>query len=362
MSHSVHVITHFVSPYQVELFNAVSAHPEVELFVSYLYDEWKGRHWKGISVEHPHCVLKDEFTHRNARQRVTDSDVVVFNTYRDRFPHRMIKLRAHHRSPWAFWGERPAFRWKGPVGTMYRRWRLAPLVRSRAPIWGIGTWATAKYRVDFGERRNYAELPYYSNLERFRRSDGQDELSGPRRFLFSGALTVRKGADLLADAFLQLVEEGQDVALTLVGTGDLDSTLRRKLHGLGDRVRFAGFQDWQTLPSWYHQAHVLVAPSRYDGWGLIVPEGLAAGLPVIGTDHMGAAIDLIEPGRNGWICRAGDLDSLSESLRRAALLTPEQLCEHRYAAEASVAEHQLTHGAARFITLCEQVIEHWHDN
>ncbi len=360
MNPSIHIITHFVSPYQVELFNAVAASSTADLFVSYLHDKWTGRYWKNIPIRHEHCVLNDSSAQEKTRLRVADSDVVVFNLYRDRFVRRMIKLRAGRLDPWAFWGERPSFRLKGRLGTLYRRWQLAPLLHSQAPIWGIGSWATAKYRREFGPHRRYAELPYYSDLERFRRSTtAAAQQPAPRRFLYSGALAARKGVDLLARGFRDIVAEGHDVHLTLLGTGDLDAQLREELQGLEDRVRFVGFQDWQQLPSWYHQADILVAPSRYDGWGLIVPEGLAAGLPVIATDRMGAAIDLIEPGKNGWICRAGDFASLARALRQAATLPDHQLEVHRRLAESSVAEHQLVNGAEKLVHLCEQALGNW---
>ncbi len=70
---------------------------------------------------------------------------------------------------------------------------------------------------------------------------------------------------------------------------------------MSERVEFAGFKDWNELPGEYASADVLCVPSRYDGWGLVVPEGLASGLPVIATDRMGAALEFVETGRNGWL-------------------------------------------------------------
>jgi glycosyltransferase involved in cell wall biosynthesis len=68
-----------------------------------------------------------------------------------------------------------------------------------------------------------------------------------------------------------------------------------------------------------HGADVLCVPSRYDGWGLVVPEGLASGLPVIATDRMGAALEFVENGRNGWLIPAGD-GSAVNAMREAALM------------------------------------------
>ena len=88
------------------------------------------------------------------------------------------------------------------AGVFHRRPRLLTSLAADALIWGIGGWAEQKYREEFGDSRSYANLPYFSNLDRFR-SDGpqRSEDRPPRRFLYSGALTVRKGVDLLARAF-----------------------------------------------------------------------------------------------------------------------------------------------------------------
>jgi glycosyltransferase involved in cell wall biosynthesis len=97
----------------------------------------------------------------------------------------------------------------------------------------------------------------------------------------------------------------------------LRDQLSRSAAPLGKRVVFHGFKQWQELPAIYAQSDILCAPSRYDGWGLIVPEGLAAGLLVISTDHAGAALDLITPD-TGWIAEAGSVESLKAALRAAA--------------------------------------------
>ena len=79
--------------------------------------------------------------------------------------------------------------------------------------------------------------------------------------------------------------------------------------------------------------------------GLVVPEGLAAGLPVIATDRMGAALEFVETGRNGWLVPAGDEEVLLRAMREAAVLPLGELGRR---AQESVSEHTLANGAARF--------------
>jgi glycosyltransferase involved in cell wall biosynthesis len=126
--------------------------------------------------------------------------------------------------------------------------------------------------------------------------------------------------------------------------------MMHKLAPVSERVEFVGFRDWHELPGEYAAADVLCVPSRYDGWGLVVPEGLAAGLPVIATDRMGAALEFVRRGRNGWLVPAGDEEALLGAMREAAV------DELPGGARESVSEHTLENGAGRFFRYAEKAV------
>jgi glycosyltransferase involved in cell wall biosynthesis len=268
---------------------------------------------------------------------------VVFNYYRHANAEWLIDGRD---GPWCFWGERPGFHQHAWAGRLLRKWKLSKLHATPTPIWGIGKFAVDEYRKEFGSQRAYYNLPYFSDLERFR-SPVREEKS-ERVFLFSGSLIARKGIDLLVAAFARLVREIPNVRLRIVGDGEL----RR----VSERVTFVGFKDWHELPREYAAADVLCVPSRYDGWGLVVPEGLASGLPVIATDRMGAALEFVETGRNGWLIPAGDEEALLRVMKEAAV---QPLRELREGALESVSGHTLGNGAARFFKCAQAAVENW---
>ncbi len=334
----VFVLTDCPSPYQVELFNEVETRGECGLEVAYLRDRDPGRQWKSPVIRH--SVIEVE----HASECVRNADLVVFNYYRHPQAERLINERVTRGGPWCFWGERPGFRARGWAGRLLRKWKLSKLHATPAPIWGIGNFAIDGYRREFGAQRPYFNLPYFSDLERFgvERREGKQE----RVFLFSGSLIARKGVDLLAKAFVRVAREVPHARLKIVGDGELRQSLVQTLRPVSERVEFAGFKDWDELPAEYGAADVLCVPSRYDGWGLVVPEGLAAGLPVIGTDRMGAALEFIETGRNGWLVRAGDEEALFDAMREAAVVPLNEMAER---ARQSVREHSLSHGADRFV-------------
>lgn len=346
------VLTHLPSPYQVELFNEVQAQRPGVLHVYYLFRQDDSRTWGPVSITHSHAFLDEGRAGiDSARIDVARSPFVVFNYYNNARAADLIRARAETGRGWCFWGERPGYRYP-TLSRIARLSRLDALRSSNQPIWGIGSWAVDAYRAEFGTARRYLNLPYFSDLARFQA--GHSSFSGDVRFLFSGSLSHRKGIDLLARAFARLASEFPRSRLTIMGTGHLEAKTRATLAPCAGQVDWIGFKDWGELPAVYAAAHLLCVPSRHDGWGLVVPEGLAAGLPVIGTDRTGAALDLIEPRANGWLVPAGDEHALLASMREAASLRPDQWQAMSRRARASVAEHSLANGARRFLAAVDK--------
>lgn len=344
------------SPYQVELFNEIETQPDCSLTVGYLRSRDPNRHWKPLEIRHASIALdRGNGSMTEAREAARDADLVVFNYYLHAQATQLIGERAGQGGPWCFWGERPGFRQPAWAGRLIRKWKLSKLHDSSVPIWGIGKFAVDGYRREFGPRRAYFNLPYFSDLERFGKAGTRR--GGERVFLFCGSLIARKGVDLLARAFVRLAGEFPDVRLRIAGEGELRQSLAHTLRPVSDRVEFTGFKDWDELPELYSSADVLCVPSRYDGWGLVVPEGLASGLPVIASERMGAALEFVQTGINGWLLPAGDESAILRAMREAALLGKEELEERSRCARESVSEHTLQHGSARFVQFVQQSID-----
>jgi glycosyltransferase involved in cell wall biosynthesis len=340
------VLTDIPSPYQVEFFNAIESSGVHQLQVGYLRGRDPGRHWRPLEIRHDSIQLDHGAEAlRRARAVVQEADLVVFNYYRHPHAEALIEARAASGGPWCFWGERPGVRQPAWAGRLLRKWKLAKLHASPVPIWGIGEFAVDAYRNEFGDGRAYFNLPYFSDLDRF---NVGPRMNTERVFLFCGSLIERKGVDLLARAFVRLVRETPNVKLKIAGEGRLRDTIARTLLPVKESVEFVGFRDWDELPELYASADVLCVPSRYDGWGLVVPEGLAAGLPVIATERMGAGLEFVRTGRNGWVIGAGDEEPILDAMRKAAALSDTELNQMAQQARQSVSAHTLAHGVERF--------------
>jgi glycosyltransferase involved in cell wall biosynthesis len=347
------ILTYIPSPYQVELFNAIERSQLFSLKIAYLYSQAStpiAQRWQQSNLCHDYLILDDRTANYQAiAEEIESTDLVIFSYYQHPQVSKLIELCSQIDKAWCFWGERPGYSRLGWLSTWYRQWKLARLHRSQAPIWGMGNWAVQQYRREFGDRRQYFNFPYFSDLSRFQKSLSSELTNDRTRiFLYSGALIHRKGVDLLASAFSSLAEKFTDIHLHLLGDGELKPYLEQKLDRYQHRVKFLGFQPWEELPIYYQQADILCVPSRHDGWALVVPEGLAAGLPVISTNHTGAALELIKDRQNGWLIPANNSQALYQAMKQAAILSDEELAGYSEAAVNSVSQHSLVDGVNRF--------------
>jgi len=135
--------------------------------------------------------------------------------------------------------------------------------------------------------------------------------NGCLRFVFVGRLNRIKGADVMAAACQRLKDQGIPFELTIVAS--LNDAERDILENLRPIARLVGRISNDKISEVYCNADCLLVPSRFDSFGLVVPEAMACGLPVIASNNVGAR-DLIECGQSGWIVNAGDVDSLFQSM------------------------------------------------
>jgi len=196
-----------------------------------------------------------------------------------------------------------------------------------------------------GQRERFYRLPYapdyesfaqvdVGDLERFRRQHGLQQ--GRKYLLFSGRLVRVKRLDLLIDAFATLAGERPDWDLLIVGGGESEYSLRQRVpNELQSRVKWTGFLEQDKLKLAYHAADVLVLPSDREPWGVVVQEAMAAGLPVVASDCVGATHELVRGTNAGRIFPVGDLKSLLEALRE--ITAPGVLEKSKDDARASLA-------------------------
>jgi glycosyltransferase involved in cell wall biosynthesis len=134
-------------------------------------------------------------------------------------------------------------------------------------------------------------------------------VSGTPTLVYAGKLQAKKDPLLLLEAFLQAGGPGQ---LVFVGEGPLEQEVRRRAGGCA-RVHFLPFQNQRAMPAVYRLGDVFVLPSRGPGetWGLALNEAMSCRRPVIASDRVGGARDLVVRGVNGWMFESGNLEQLA---------------------------------------------------
>jgi glycosyltransferase involved in cell wall biosynthesis len=134
---------------------------------------------------------------------------------------------------------------------------------------------------------------------------------------FCAKLQPWKRPDDLLKAFAKISE--RDAFLVLAGEGPLRQALESeaKSVAISDQVRFLGFVNQSGLPEAYTASDILVLPSSYEPFGLVVNEAMLCQCPVIVSDRVGARFDLVREGETGYVFPCGDVDALASALRHA---------------------------------------------
>ncbi len=307
------------SPYQIDLFYALSQVPNVKLNVYYLEAAYTIYPWPKKPL-YPYEKILPGFNlnwgtsrfHVNWHlPKIEQSDVVVINGYMNLTAQLLLRLQAK-QVPCVFWGEKIV----GSAGGLKSKLQriLAQSLKECQAIAAIGSLAEADYRQRYPGKL-IVNIPYYCDLSTFSHNLPQRPRT-PMTILFCGQMIARKGVDILLQAFHRLLAYGLQVRLLLVGQ---EAELPQMLESLPEQTRqnieYAGFQAPENLPEFFRQADLFVLPSRYDGWGVVVNQAIGSGLPIVCSDTVGAAYDLIKPGKNGYLFPCGNVDALVEILK-----------------------------------------------
>lgn len=135
------------------------------------------------------------------------------------------------------------------------------------------------------------------------------EKSSVKKFLYVGRLIKEKNLEWLIKRFTEHTE----LHLSIVGFGPLDKELKRLT--TTDNISFVGVIDNKELPKWYQDADVFILPSKSETWGLVVEEALNNGTPVMLSDAVGCADDLVIKGDTGVVYKSEDVEDFEEKLK-----------------------------------------------
>lgn len=154
------------------------------------------------------------------------------------------------------------------------------------------------------------KIPFGVDTELFRPNPTKQGNEEKLKILFAGQITLRKGVQYLLKAVDELGYE--DLELRLVG--NVREDIKPLLNKYEGAFNLINHKPHKELSSVYSESDVFVFPSLLEGFGMVVSEAMACGLPVITTKHTGG-VELITPQENGFLTDIRDVDALKNHIK-----------------------------------------------
>jgi len=363
-------LTNAPSADQIDLLAALAARPDVELSVLYCSPHAvKGEIDSGAPLGRGMALTGSTlpglegglFFNPSVIRTLVGSayDVLIISGYAHLTMQLAMLVRVLQRKPWLLFAERPGLNQASFRRRLLRRIAMY-MVPSAAGVIATGRLAREAFASQLDPLKDLFSVPYLINHTDFlclKRSSRAPEIVS---FMACGQLVHRKGFDVLLKAFERAVQVRRDISLTIVGDGPERTALATLItDDCRDRVSLLGPVPFDERVRVFADADVFIHPARHEGWGVVVQEALAAGMPVIATRQTGAAYDLIDPGTNGFLFDAEDEEALVSYINwfadhRAAI------SEFGRSARAAVAHLTPEWGAAELVRITQSVISRHH--
>lgn len=189
---------------------------------------------------------------------------------------------------------------------------------NRAYYEALGAPADKIYFSPFSVRNSFFALE--GEARQCARDLLREELGVPQDaivVLVASKLVKQKRVGDVLEAFRRIATELPNLWLFIAGSGPEQISLQRASTEM-TQVRFLGFKNQSELPQLFAASDVFVLPAENESWGLVVNEVMAAGLPVVVTNDVGAAPDLVDGKDSGFVYPVGDVGRLAEVLQALA--------------------------------------------
>jgi glycosyltransferase involved in cell wall biosynthesis len=331
------------TPYRAPLFDRIAERPDIDLTVIYAAHTVAGRTWSvdfrhrsvflaGVPLPWLKRLLRHDYPFTPGVRRALEAarpEVVVVSGWSTFASQAALLWSRTHRVPVALLveshdlGPRPAWRRRVKGGV------VPALVRRAESFLAVGSLARESlvaHGAPPDRVRVFANTVDVDAWEmRARRlSKRRDDLRAALGIgvddvlvLFAGRLAVETGPDSLLRAAAAAADER--LVLAFAGSGSEDKALERLALDLGVRLHLLGDLAEEALAEAYVAADVFALLSLHETWGVVVNEAAASGLPLVLSDRVGAAHDLLAHGENGFIVAAEDVDATAAALERLAV-------------------------------------------
>jgi glycosyltransferase involved in cell wall biosynthesis len=332
----VALLTNFVAPYRVPLFEALHARVgQLRVFASTPIEpnrSWR-TNWGSVDVTVQRTITIRKRWHDGAGFTETGYVHFPYDTLAQlrRFrPDAIISSELGLRTAlaavykrqnasvrfvvWATLSERT----EGSRGFL-RTWVRPRLLRYADAVLVNGA-SGARYVTTLGVSSDRVTVvPQTTNVDTFQTARRVPGTPGAVRLLFAGMFVERKGLLPFLVVLRRWTDEHPNVSVEfdIAGDGPLRPALESFVGAPNLTVRILDPVPYDQLPGLYAGADVFVLPTLADEWGVVVNEAMAAGLPVLGSRHSQAVEELVSEDETGWTFTPESIDTVSDALDRA---------------------------------------------
>ncbi len=330
------------TPYRAPLLDRVAALPELDLTVVYAAETVARRTWhveprhpavylRGVRLPGAEAILHHDYPVTPGVTRALGRirpDVVVVSGWSTfvaqaaiawcrlrRVPYLLV-VESHDEGPRAGWRRKV----KGTV--------VPPIVRGASGVLVTGSLARRSMVARGASPERVRVFANTIDVEAFgeradrlaaRRPALREELGADRDdvvVVSVARLAPEKGLDVLVRAVAATGDPR--LVLVLAGAGPERERLGTLARELDVRLALAGDRPWERIVDIYVAADVFALLSEREPWAVVVNEAAACGLPLVLSDQVGAAHDLLRDGENGVLLPPGDVAAAAGALRRLA--------------------------------------------
>lgn len=330
---SLSFYTNIPTPYQLAFFNELSKW--FQLTVIYYSTTESDRYWNfDMQKEYEVVILKNNFIAKVIQRKVLDFHFSwqIFKTaWKDKSQYVIIGggywipngvsallIQRFKKKKVAYFSE-PLFEVNNKIKHAIKWSTLRILNFCCDAIFCTSSKAVETFNK-FGVRPPKFIIPYNIDAQSFAQVDKKKKAmlanlykqNGEVILLSSGSLIARKGMDIIINAIKKCDEK--KIKLVIIGNGPEKQNLKA-LIGCDKRVILAGFQQPDDIPLFFAIADIFVFASRYDGWAVVINEAIAAGLPIICSDAVGAGVELLKHQQNGWLCKSNSVEDFTAAIK-----------------------------------------------